>query len=147
MIGKAIAEIIGNIISEVGTTADKFITTGDEKSQFKQQLSDIVLKYSTQLANIQADVLKGEVAGNWLQRSWRPIIMLAFGFIIFYRYFLSQVFGLPAIEMPNDFWSLLEIGMGGYVIGRSVEKISDRVTKNIDINRIKRKDRKDIYKS
>jgi hypothetical protein len=29
------------------------------------------------------------------------------------------------MELPDRLWSLLQIGVGGYVIGRSAEKIAD----------------------
>jgi len=28
----------------------------------------------------------------------------------------------PVLEIPPDMWALLKIGLGGYVVGRSVEK-------------------------
>jgi hypothetical protein len=31
-------------------------------------------------------------------------------------------------ELENEFWELLKIGIGGYVVGRSAEKIAKSVT-------------------
>ena len=146
MISKIIAKTAGELIRDIGNVAENFVTTQKDKARFKQMLSETVLRHTVKLAELQADVLKTEMSGNWLQRSWRPIIMLSFGFIIVYRYFLCQVFSLPAIDLPDGFWNLLEIGLGGYVIGRSVEKVSDRVTKNIDISQLRRRDRKERMK-
>ena len=53
--------------------------------------------------------------------------MLAFGFIIVYQYFIAHVFGLEEIDMPERFWTLLEIGIGGYLVGRSVEKVAPKL--------------------
>ena len=142
MFEKILSKIGGKTIKEVTNLAGNFITTDKDKARFKNILTDIVLKYNAQVIQAQSEILKTEMTGNWLQRSWRPIIMLSFGFIILYYYFLSPVFGLPGIDLPDRFWSLLEIGLGGYVIGRSVEKISDRVTKNIDLNMLRKRDRK-----
>lgn len=83
-----------------------------------------------------------EISGNSLQRNWRPIVMLTFAFIIVYRYFISPIFNFPAIELPGPFWDLLSVGMGGYVIGRSVEKVADKLTQNTDLTFLRRKDRK-----
>jgi len=33
------------------------------------------------------------------------------------------IFSLPAAVIPPDMWQLLKIGVGGYVLGRSGEKI------------------------
>jgi len=32
--------------------------------------------------------------------------------------------GVGNLKLPNEGWSLLKIGLGGYVIGRSAEKIA-----------------------
>ena len=45
-----------------------------------------------------------------------------------YNYFIALIFGLPVAELSVDFWGLLQIGIGGYVVGRSAEKISENIT-------------------
>lgn len=66
-------------------------------------------------------------SGSWLANSWRPITMLAFVAVIVNNYLLFPyltLFGLPAatLEMPVHVWDVIEMGLGGYVVGRSVEK-------------------------
>ena len=76
---------------------------------------------------MQTEIILAEAKGNWLQRSWRPILMLAFGFIVIYVKFLAPLFDLKIPELENEFWNLLQLGIGGYVIGRSAEKISQNI--------------------
>jgi hypothetical protein len=54
--------------------------------------------------------------------------MLSFGFIVIYVKFIGPLFGLAIPELENEFWNLLQIGIGGYVVGRSAEKIADKIT-------------------
>lgn len=75
----------------------------------------------------QVKVLTAELSGNTLQRSWRPILMLSITAILVNNYILVpylSLFGVPAtvLEFPDELWSLLKIGVGGYVVGRSAEK-------------------------
>ena len=49
--------------------------------------------------------------------------MLAFGFIVIYVKFLAPLFDLRIPELENEFWNLLQLGIGGYVIGRTGEKM------------------------
>jgi len=72
---------------------------------------------------MQTEIIVAEAKGNWIQRSWRPILMLAFGFIVIYVKFLAPLFDLTIPELENEFWNLLQIGIGGYVIGRTGEKM------------------------
>lgn len=123
---------ISETISAAGGVVDKLTTSDQERMQAKEELTGIVTEFAKSITESQAEVLKAEISGNWLQRSWRPIIMLAFGFIVIYRYFVAPTFGMPMAELPENFWNLLEIGMGGYVIGRSVEKITESIATNMD---------------
>jgi len=75
------------------------------------------------LQKMQTEIIVAEAKGNWLQRSWRPILMLAFGFIVIYVKFVAPLFDLKIPELENEFWNLLQIGIGGYVIGRTGEKM------------------------
>ncbi|MBN1926453.1 MAG: hypothetical protein JW798_11515 [Prolixibacteraceae bacterium] len=140
-----------DIIDGTGKVIDNLTTTDQEKLAAKNELTRTVLQSLNVLQNAQRDVLLSEAQGTWLQRSWRPILMLTFGFIIVYAYFIEPAFLKPdpanavANIIDHKFWTLLEIGIGGYVIGRSAEKISSTVTKNTDITLLRKKDRKDIY--
>jgi len=68
--------------------------------------------------------------------------MLAFAAIVVYNKGIAPMFDLPNEVLDTNFWSLLEIGMGGYIIGRTGEKIADKLTENVDLSMLKRKDRK-----
>jgi len=44
-------------------------------------------------------------------------------FIVIYVKFVAPLFDLKIPELENEFWNLLQIGIGGYVIGRTGEKM------------------------
>lgn len=142
LIGTAVTEVTG----AVGNALDANLTSDEEKLAKKNELATIVENKITEVISFQRDVLNTELSGNSLQRNWRPIVMLAFAFIVVYRYFIAPVFHLELIDMPVKFWDLLELGMGGYVIGRSVEKVADTFTKNVDIPLLKKKNREENLK-
>ncbi len=97
-------------------------------------MAEILNNLAAMLANASRDVVITEMQGSGLQRNWRPILMMAFGAIVTYRYFLAPVFAwpIPNPDIPEQFWNLLEIGLGGYVIGRSAEKIIGSHAENMD---------------
>ncbi len=136
-----------DIINGAEKVLDKVVTSDEEKMKAKNELSEIVFNALDQLYDNQKSIVELEAKGNWLQRSWRPILMLSFGFIVIYAYFIEPAFvdtDKPIADTLNDnFWGLLKIGMGGYIIGRSAEKISRTVTANIDMPFLRKKDRKD----
>lgn len=127
LISSAFVKEAGNTI---GNVIDDVVTNDQERMEAKKQLLEVVTKFAADISTAQASVLKTEMTGTKLQRNWRPFVMLAFAGVVVYEYFVSSIFNLPKSNLPETFWSLLEIGMGGYVIGRSLEKITGSVAEN-----------------
>lgn len=152
---KIIKEITEGVLSGASGIIEALPST-EKKSQLKNELTKVVTDSLNKSDSLKAEVLKTEMNGNWLQRSWRPITMLCLVFVILSIYFL-----LPLIDIWVDnealttfykgfkdhqgFWDLVYIGMGGFIAGRSIEKTASIVTKNIDLPFIRKKDRKDKY--
>jgi hypothetical protein len=119
--------ITGDVIKAVGGVIDNLFTTDEERIRAKNEVFKILKEKELQLQEMQKDIIVAEARGNWLQRSWRPIVMLGFAFIVMYNKFIAPAFGLPNAELENEFWNLLQLGVGGYVIGRTAEKIAKDV--------------------
>lgn len=85
---------------------------------------------AARLDEIKASVIIAELqSGAWLAQNWRPLTMLTFVAIIANNYILYPYLSLfwseaPMLTIPSDMWGLLKIGLGGYVLGRSGEKIA-----------------------
>lgn len=107
---------------EVGKTiADKFWPDAGEAEKAKQQQFLAVFM-------AQADIVKTEAAStHWLAANWRPLLMLTFGALIVARWFGLAAPNLSETEYLK-LWSIVEFGLGGYVVGRSVEKIAGPIT-------------------
>ena len=91
------------IVETVAGVIERLSISSTEKKRLKQEH-----------LQVQSGVLRSEAQGNWLQRSWRPVIMLAFTVVILVGMFTD----LPMPEDTSRFWDLLEIGLGGYIVGR-----------------------------
>ena len=132
-----------NTVDAVGKIVDNVITNNEEKSEAKKQLTEVVLKSLNEVAQVQGEVIKTEMNGNVLQKSWRPITMLTFVVILVCKWFGWTDSEIP-LQLEVELMSLVKLGLGGFVVGRSVEKIATTVTKNIDMPFLKRKDRKNL---
>jgi len=124
-----ISTVYYNGFKQVGDVIDNLFTSDEERIKAKNEIFKVLQEKELELQKMQTDIILAEAKGNWLQRSWRPILMLSFGFIIIYTKFISQLSShLVTPELEPEFWNLLDIGIGGYVIGRSAEKIADKVS-------------------
>ncbi|HOL44630.1 MAG TPA: 3TM-type holin [Methanothrix sp.] len=129
---------IGEAISGVGRLAQeiKSLFTGEptpeKQAEIKQKLIELESKAQEAdnvVRSLQTQILIAELTGqSWLQRNWRPILMLTIVAIVANNYIFVpylQLFGLPAIilDLPEKLWNLMTLGVGGYIVGRSGEKI------------------------
>ena len=142
ILGKIFSTGAKELVGSIGGALDGVITNQEEKLAAKATISELVTNKLTEIAGFQKEVLVTELQGNTLQRSWRPIVMLLFAFIVVYSKFIAPAFDLQNAVLEPQFWNLLELGLGGYVIGRSLEKVTDKITTNIDLPFIRKKHRK-----
>tara|TARA_R100000951_G_scaffold81959_1_gene69641 strand:- start:397 stop:792 length:396 start_codon:yes stop_codon:yes gene_type:complete len=113
----------GSVVKDLLTGLDNLFTSKEEKIKAENVIKQILIQKELELQKMQTEIIIAEAKGNWIQRSWRPILMLAFGFIVIYVKFIAPLFDLRIPELENEFWNLLQIGIGGYVIGRTGEKM------------------------
>ena len=118
----------GGVVKEIGKVIDNLFTSEEERLKAKNEVFKVLQEQQLELQKLQTEIILAEANGNWLQRSWRPILMLAFGFIVIYVKFIAPLFSLPIPPLENEFWNLLQLGIGGYVVGRSAEKIANNIT-------------------
>ena len=119
LIAPAIAPIIGGLFGLI----DKTVEDKNQATAIKARLQEMVLSGQIKEIEAAAAIIAAEAQGeSWLQRNWRPLLMCLFGVIIANNYIVVPLFGTPMAEIPPDMWDLLKLGVGGYVLGRSVEK-------------------------
>lgn len=122
-------------IEAIGGVLGKFIASPEDKLKAQLELSKIamelqekILQADVEIAKSQAGVITAEAtSGNWLASSWRPLLMLTFTYIILHNYVLAPLFHITIVPIPESMWDLLRLGIGGYVMGRSAEKIVPQV--------------------
>ena len=133
VLGTILSNSAGKLVDGIGNALDKNITSTEERMQAKAEITKIATDLMDSLTKEASTVIQVEASGNWLQRSWRPITMLIFVFIVVYSKFVGPAFNLPVPKLEVQFWELLKYGIVGYVGGRSVEKITGTILNNVNI--------------
>jgi len=122
--------MINLLIPAVTSIIDKVIP--DPEAKAEAQLKLLQLSQAGALKEIEAsmNVIVAEAKSEHaITSTWRPITMLVFTAIIANNYILYPYLSLfwsdaPVLALPDQIWNLLQIGLGGYVVGRSAEKIA-----------------------
>jgi len=110
-------------------TVDKAVEDKDLANRLKADLQTQMLQSHTQELTAAAKVIEAEAKAGWFSASWRPLLMYVLIFILVWNYILGPVIkfffhAAITIDLPGDVWTLLQIGLGGYVVGRSAESVA-----------------------
>jgi hypothetical protein len=130
MIG--VTDLIANIFKPAANLVDELHTSDEERLTAKSKMLEVqaaamqqVFDYETQALTARANIVNSEASStNLLASSWRPLTMLTFLVLA-----VGDSLGLLATPLRDEAWMLLQLGLGGYVVGRSGEKIAQTIKK------------------
>lgn len=126
-----IFKAVGSIFKPIADTIDNVHTSEEEKLIAKAQLTAVQAEVAKKwmdleykFLDVQHKVIMAETkSDSWLTRNWRPIAMLTFLTII-----VSYIYGLVPENLNQSImeWIVksIGIGLGGYTVGRSAEKVT-----------------------
>ena len=111
------------------STIEKSVPDKDLQEKLKAQMQTQLMQSHTQELTAAAKIIEAEAKAGWFASSWRPLLMYVLIFILVWNYILGPVVkiftgAVISFELPGDVWGLLQIGLGGYVVGRSAESVA-----------------------
>jgi hypothetical protein len=130
--------VAGLMNGPVTKALDSFVKDQELKRKLAAELENKLAEHLGKSQELEQAIVLAEVKSeHWLTRSWRPLLMLTLlGFIVFVGLvmpLLDAIVGYPVAfnprwqALPQQFWDFLSIGVGGYIGGRSLEKIATQV--------------------
>ncbi len=121
-------------------TIDKAVPDKDLQEKLKAQLQTQLLQSHTQELTAAAKIIEAEAKAGWFASSWRPLLMYVLIFILVWNYVIGPVIkvftgAVISFELPGDVWTLLNVGLGGYVLGRSAESVARTMASRPVVNK------------
>jgi len=119
-----LAPILGDVLKRV-------IPDSDKANDIEKEVKLALLEHTDSLEAMRGKIVLEEAkSANWLTAAWRPILMMVVILIIACNYLIFPIVRIfypemISLELPQELWQLLTIGVGGYVVGRSGEKMID----------------------
>lgn len=114
---------ISAVIGIGGKLIDRLWPDPEQRAQAQIALMELAQKGELSELVERASIIKAEAQSeHWLAATWRPVLMLTFGALIVARWLGYSAPNLSPDEVLK-LWDIVELGIGGYVIGRSAEKI------------------------
>ena len=130
--GLPLVDLIAGVFKPAAELIDALHTSDDERLQAKARLLEVqaasmdkVLETESRMLEARAGIVQAEASsGHWLTATWRPITMLVFLALV-----VADALDILPNRLSDEVWPLLQLGLGGYVVGRSVEKVADKIMK------------------
>jgi len=122
-------EPIGKLVDNLHTSDEERLALKNELAALEFGLSRQLLAYEEQVIKTKGDIIMAEAKANWFTASWRPALMYLFIILLAHNYLIGPYMEaffptlVVTIPFPDKFWTLLTVCVGGYVAGRSSEKI------------------------
>jgi hypothetical protein len=128
---QALLPILASIGGQVAKSLFPDPADAQRRAETEQQFAVAVMQQAQAMEQAAADIVKTEAqSGNWLASAWRPITMLTFVALIVARWLGWSAPGIGEAEVLK-LWDIVQLGLGGYVIGRSAEKIIPAIAETI----------------
>lgn len=122
-----IAALLPALVPILGKALGNLIPDPAAKAQAEAEIAKQLLASSAELERAAGDIVLAEAKSeHFLAASWRPILMLTFGGLIVARWLGYSAPGISEAEVLK-LWDIVQLGLGGYVIGRSAEKIAPQI--------------------
>lgn len=131
MLTSLLKPILGPVVETFTRIIDKVVPDVNERERIKAAMTQEFYANEhekfVKTLEAQTKIILAEATGNWLQRSWRPVLMWVIVTIIANNYVIVpylSIFTTKAtmLSLPAELWSLMTLGVGGYIGGRTVEK-------------------------
>lgn len=123
--------LLGNLIKPVTDIIDKAVVDKDEAARLKHEIALSVMTQGAAELDAQKSIILAEASGEGLKAHWRPALMMTVVAIVANNFliapYVNAIFGpqtAPILDLPEHLWNLMNLGLGGYVVGRSAEKIA-----------------------
>ena len=117
-----ISSLISPISSLIGKVIDRVAPDQNEANRMKLEASTLVSELAREELKGAVQVITAEANGeSWLQRNWRPMLMLWFAVLVGAHWLGFTPPNLPE-AVVLQLLEIVQVGIGGYVLGRSAEK-------------------------
>jgi hypothetical protein len=112
-----LAPIVGKVVSNL-------FPDPEERAKAEAEAMKQLLAHQAEIESAAAKIINTEAASaHWLAANWRPLTMITFVALIVARWFGWAAPDLSEAEYIK-LWSIVEFGLGGYVLTRSFEKVT-----------------------
>jgi hypothetical protein len=118
----------------LGDVLKRVVPDSDKRDEIEREIKLGLLEHTDSLEKLRGQIVLSEAKSqHFLTSTWRPLLMMVAITIIALNYLFFPIIAIfyPEISnhtlvLPEQLWNLLTMGVGGYIVGRSGEKMIDK---------------------
>jgi len=115
--------LVAPITTLIEGVLDKVVPDAAERDRISFEIQKLLMGNQSKELEQAVKVILAEAQGeSWLQRNWRPLLMLWFAGLVGAHWLGFTPPNLPE-SVVMGLLDIVQVGIGGYVLGRSGEKI------------------------
>lgn len=114
--------ILSPLASIANSVIDKVVTDKNEAQRIKAGIATAFMAEGAAHLEAASKIIIAEANGGFLQRNWRPFTMLVFVALVVMKW-MGLTDKSVSLEVELELMRLIQIGLGGYVVSRSAEKV------------------------
>lgn len=135
LVSKALSAVAGPLFDVI----DKAVTDKDERNRLKAEIQSQLIDSENSIIKAQMQIILAEAGGeSWLQRNWRPLVILWFAGLVGAYWFGVAPENLTP-ETVQSLFDIIQYALSGYIVGRSAEKITKTISGSGFMEQIKKK--------
>ena len=121
-------QLLTALLPTIAKTVDKAVEDKDLAKRIEAEIQKELIHNTQSEFNAAAKIVLAEAQGSWIKGNWRPVTMLVFVGLICAHWLGFTPDNLSEAQVL-ELMDLVQIGLGGYVLGRSAEKVSENLRK------------------
>ena len=126
-----LAALLPALVPILGDAIRRLFPDPAEAAKAQAELNNALMANAAKIEEAAASIIADEAKSeHWLASSWRPLVMLTFTALIVARWLGYSAPGISEAEVLK-LWDIVQLGLGGYVIGRSAEKIVPQIAEMV----------------
>ena len=126
-----LAALLPALVPILGDAIRRLFPDPAEAAKAQAELNNALMANAAKIEDAAASIIADEAKSeHWLASSWRPLVMLTFTALIVARWLGYSAPGISEAEVLK-LWDIVQLGLGGYVIGRSAEKIVPQIAEMV----------------
>lgn len=135
--------LISDVVNPIVKIIDNLHTSEEEKLKIRENIFTMqvevyqkAMHYETELMKMKSNIIQEEARNSWLQKNWRPMTMIYFLFLLsLYWFGYAPDYLIQNPTIMEKMLSLLQMGIGGYIAGRTIEKVVPNIPTHKDLNK------------